>query len=343
LSDLNFSWAHNEYERIGVLQYKQTETKILSIHAHSKNLLGLSPLNYPRIFKAENILTGEYLQSIANITLSTNEITNFHGRNKINTPDLINLPVNPSELISEHGQHMISIINASKIMFVYTHLIPYFKSYILPWLTQEFILISHNSDDSVNLNHLDLLNNPLLRFWFAQNCEIDHVKLISLPIGIANSQWGANNRSILYRCSQDVMKRNKIYLNYNPTTHPSRLEIINKLSSLKEITIEANVEYSEYVRSLADHKFVICPRGNGIDTHRFWEAQYLGTIPIILKSDWTAAYSNLPVVTIESWESLCDLDLDLIYIQLTCSAISFERLLASYYFNSISKTSANTC
>jgi hypothetical protein len=29
------------------------------------------------------------------------------------------------------------------------------------------------------------------------------------------------------------------------------------------------------------YKYVICPRGNGIDTHRVWEALYLGVVPVV--------------------------------------------------------------
>ena len=39
--------------------------------------------------------------------------------------------------------------------------------------------------------------------------------------------------------------------------------------------------YSEYIESLKQHKFVLCPFGNGFDTFRTWEALYSGCIPII--------------------------------------------------------------
>jgi hypothetical protein len=49
---------------------------------------------------------------------------------------------------------------------------------------------------------------------------------------------------------------------------------------------------------------VICPRGNGIDTHRVWEALYLGVVPVVQRSSLDALYGPLPVLIIESFENL---------------------------------------
>jgi len=31
----------------------------------------------------------------------------------------------------------------------------------------------------------------------------------------------------------------------------------------------------------------LCARGNGLDTHRFWESLYLGVIPVIINNEYT--------------------------------------------------------
>jgi hypothetical protein len=45
--------------------------------------------------------------------------------------------------------------------------------------------------------------------------------------------------------------------------------------------------YIEYLRELAEHRFCLCIRGNGVDTHRFWESLYLGVIPVIINNNIT--------------------------------------------------------
>jgi hypothetical protein len=52
--------------------------------------------------------------------------------------------------------------------------------------------------------------------------------------------------------------------------------------------------------------FVICPEGNGIDTHRLWEALYLKTIPIIKKNKISPFLqkANLPILILNDWSDL---------------------------------------
>lgn len=91
---------------------------------------------------------------------------------------------------------------------------------------------------------------------------------------------------------------------------------------MRGATIEFEVNYETYLNNMAQHKFCLCPRGNGIDTHRFWEAQYLGCIPIIVRTEWTAAYADMPILILENWEELSQLDLEKTYI-----AISSKKYL----------------
>jgi hypothetical protein len=65
----------------------------------------------------------------------------------------------------------------------------------------------------------------------------------------------------------------------------------------------------EYRRALADSKFVLSPAGNGFDCHRTWEAMYLGAIPIVKKIHWPFNDKKLPVLIVNEWEDLLDMDL----------------------------------
>jgi len=49
---------------------------------------------------------------------------------------------------------------------------------------------------------------------------------------------------------------------------------------------------------------VACPAGTGVDTHRFWEALYLGSVPIVLRGQLSSMYQNLPVIQLNSWNGL---------------------------------------
>ena len=58
------------------------------------------------------------------------------------------------------------------------------------------------------------------------------------------------------------------------TNRDKRQEVFNIISS-KNIQNIPNMDYHNYLKILSSYKFAICPEGNGIDTHRFWECLYL--------------------------------------------------------------------
>jgi hypothetical protein len=59
-----------------------------------------------------------------------------------------------------------------------------------------------------------------------------------------------------------------------------------------------------FIIKVASHKFVVAPRGNGWDTHRLWEALYLGCVPIVESSVLDPLYKQLPVLIVNTWKGL---------------------------------------
>ena len=52
------------------------------------------------------------------------------------------------------------------------------------------------------------------------------------------------------------------------------------------------------------HRFVLCPPGNGIDTHRLWEALYSRTIPVALAHPAMDSFRDLPILFVEDFRQL---------------------------------------
>jgi hypothetical protein len=60
-----------------------------------------------------------------------------------------------------------------------------------------------------------------------------------------------------------------------------------------------------YLANLRRTNFVLCPEGNGMDTHRLWETLYMGGVPVVVKSRYLdPIYFQLPLVRLESWRDL---------------------------------------
>ena len=188
----------------------------------------------------------------------------------------------------------IEKIKNGDVIFVKTEFArKFFKSYLTK-LTKKIILITHNSDYSLSLNYKKYLNNENLIVWFAQNPSFLHPKLIPIPIGFENSCWRPQNLEFIRKLDLKSLKpwnerKILLYINFNYRTNSaSRKSLLSMFKNYKNVLIiTEKVNYSTYMKHLSDSKFVLCPKGNGIDTHRFYETILMGSIPIV---EHTALY-----------------------------------------------------
>jgi hypothetical protein len=82
-----------------------------------------------------------------------------------------------------------------------------------------------------------------------------------------------------------------------------------------------NLTYLEYLRKIKNHKFVLSPRGNGLDCHRTWEILMMKRVPVIKREgELRRLYNNIPVLFVDKWEDLNKLNLETLYTE-----FSFEN------------------
>ena len=176
------------------------------------------------------------------------------------------------------------LLRNKDVVYVHTHHVPLFETKVLPFLQKKIILITHNSDDA--FENLDVLNHPMIDHVFAQNLNVVHKKASLLPIGLANSRWPHGQLDIFYSVLESLpsKKTKEVYVNLNENTYPLRKTIIEQLGF---VNATVGLSFREYLTELSQHKFALCVRGNGIDTHRFWECQYLRVVPIIVNTPET--------------------------------------------------------
>ena len=173
------------------------------------------------------------------------------------------------------------------------------------------IWIFHNSDETFDLNTKKKLDYFHPKECFSQNLIIFKKNYHFLPIGLENGKLHNNgdiNDFVKLRKIQ-LTKKSRILFGFK-NTNPKRAMLKKKFKKL-EIADETNGWNSFfYRRILLKYMFVICPEGNGIDTHRFWEALYLRTMPIIKKNKISnfIRNANLPVLVLNKWSDLLKYD-----------------------------------
>lgn len=230
------------------------------------------------------------------------------------TPDkFISLAQN---CLSERRNSGIQLFQDRKIFFVKTDYIKQFYQQYLPHINYDFVLITHDADNPVTQEYLPILENRFLKKWFGMNCHFIHDKLQPIPIGIANECWPhGDKQAILDIANSSTTKTKLIYSNFDKNTNTIQREDVNKiLNKLNGLNIETKkLPYKDYLQTLASHKFVISPPGNSIDCHRIWESIYVGTIPVVLKSVPMIYFKDCPILFINQWEDLYNVDFENMY------------------------------
>jgi hypothetical protein len=227
--------------------------------------------------------------------------------------------------------------NNPSLIFCYSNSLQIFMNKI-KYLTNPFILVSHNEDTNITSDYKTILECPLLKYWYAQNLMIEHPKIELLPIGIANSMWPHGNISVLLNVynSDNRNKTNNFYFYFNIGTNSAARQICKNIIESKGIPFGYPMHHLNYLQALSTYKFAICPIGNGIDCHRTWECYYLGVIPILIENNFTLHLQKyLPCILLKSWH---DFNIQCIYQFEGLSAQlkrSQKYLNFSYYKNKI--------
>jgi hypothetical protein len=252
---------------------------------------------------SEEIVTGERLEGLAEIAIVPPEIRAFH----------VNVERYAREIVPVDGRLSaadLRRVSSKRSLFVYTHEMPEFIERVWPSLEEgPYVLITHNSDAEIDASYLPWINSTgdKLAAWFAQNATVGHPKLRQLPVVIANSMWPHGNLRVLKRAmARDRKPRELVYLEFNTATHPQRPDIretLRRAFPALSASPPGHMDYRSYLRAIAGHQFWVCPRGNGIDTHRFWECLYLEGIPIVERSAHTEYWrrTGLPLVLVDDW------------------------------------------
>jgi hypothetical protein len=189
-------------------------------------------------------------------------------------------------------------------------------------LPYDIILITANSDFPIDENIFKLKPKNVKK-WYAQNALVNDDILVPIPIGLENklesSRFGhgigyydrvTQKETLLFR---NIVKTpsKKYYSNFDISTNYSYR------SKIKEICVSSNhidwdepkLSLIEFFDKMLDYEAIVCPIGNGVDTHRLWEVLYSNRIPITVKIGdfkFYELYEKLPIILLGNENELLD-------------------------------------
>jgi hypothetical protein len=223
-------------------------------------------------------------------------------------------------------------------------------------LPQDFIVITHNGDNEVNdwgvgymdgkgnyinTDYFDIPDNVIR--WYATNVNTSHPKVESIPSGLENNRWRPEARKkerMLETLLTPRFIRNLAYVDFSTTWNiGERKRIYSLLEDKPWVTsFKDGTNFERFLDNVYAHKFVVCPRGNGIATHREWETLYMGSIPIQKKNLNNRFFTGFPICFINDWSEVTESFLELEYERIGKIEWNKEMLTFAYWKNKIYET-----
>jgi hypothetical protein len=228
------------------------------------------------------------------------------------------------------------VMRGGEIIFCKTDFISLLNQCINNFVPPEVKLhiVTHDSDFPLNYERMEpLVSRPIS--WWGMNCETD--KANPLPIGIANSYSSVNMREF----ESSTNPTRLLYINNRIQTYPPlRQWVYDYFSSKSWATLRVPYETSgvdpRYKSELIDHKFVLCPRGNGVDTHRIWEALYSGVIPVVVRHrTHEMLEGQLPILFVDDFSEVTEHMLDEVYDEFKKKSWNTNMLTCSWWIQKI--------
>lgn len=204
------------------------------------------------------------------------------------------------------------------------------------------VWVSGHSDFGITTDIYDRYKHNC-KIWFALNKEVDASNVFALPLGRTNYCndspihliFGDND--IMYKAAKEPKNIvNSVYMNFSINTYPvERQGVYTMFKDKPWVTVgETDMTYQgaeNYLRTLRNHTFALCPRGNGLDTHRLWESLYVGTIPIVRRHFGLKEFADLPICWVDTWDQVTPEFLESEYTRILATTWNLEKLKIGFW------------
>lgn len=255
-------------------------------------------------FKSEDFLSS--INFINNSDLVFSATLNSNDFNKFNFEDIF--------IISESND-LITFINLNieikenDIIYSQTDYVEILFKYLQNVSLSNVKLITHQSDVKIT-KKLFRIKPKCISQWYSVNVEFENKNLIPIPLGLAPYR---NSKSAIVqdfeKFDYNINKNKLIYSNFNiNTNYFHRKQAILAMNKLKLTKNQHPIKYDDYLIEISKSKFLLSPWGNGVDSHRFWEAIYLKTIPITKNHYLYRTFNDFPMLLVDSYKEIKNLD-----------------------------------
>jgi hypothetical protein len=215
------------------------------------------------------------------------------------------------------------------------------RGHLHPSFIDDFCVIGH-SDYPVT----SYISNKFNKV-FCINRNTNNSNTFGIPLGITNYSDESQlhkiygNKEVMIEVSnQEIVKDNLAYMNFNISNYPVERQLVFDKFKNEDCVLQGQIGTSldsriKFLQDIKSSKFVFCPRGNGVDTHRIWESLYMGSIPIVIYEETHHLFNDLPILFIKDWSEITEEFLNEKYDEYNKKSWNLEKLKIEYWTNFI--------
>jgi hypothetical protein len=204
-----------------------------------------------------------------------------------------------------------------------------------------FIIFTNLEDTPIDDYIFDCIPDNVLCIS-AVNAVSHGGKIIHAPYGIQRKMNPNDNRidflESYMKYSQPEKFQYILYVNHNEQSNPERKGIMDLFQNKSWTKVDnERVDYSSFLKSLYQSKFMICPKGNGIDCHRNWEVLYMRKVPVMKNHPYfKVLFVDYPVLFVNDYSEVTEqLLIDNEHLYQQAQEMDLMSLTLPYFYDKI--------
>lgn len=246
---------------------------------------------YTSFMKDANLINTEFASKVFDIKKERNYMTLFVDNIRLYKRDII-------EVKPEDKKYVFGLMETSDVLRL-CRCYPMMK----------FIIFTNLEDTPTDEDIFDAIPKNVLCVS-AVNAIEHGGKVIPAPYGVQRRMSLSDNRmnqlESAMKCNIDPSLFKLLYVNHNDSSHSDRVGLKDMFRDEEWANVdEQRVDYYNFLLNLANHKFILCPRGNAIDCHRNWEVLYMRRVPVMKRDPYLEELlKDYPVLFVDKYSDI---------------------------------------
>ena len=278
---------------------------------------------YTSFMKGANLLNTEFATKVFDLSKERDYMTLFIDNIRLYKRDII-------EVKPEDKDYVFGLMEESNLLKL-CGCYPMMK----------FIIFTNLEDTPIDEDIFDAIPDNVLCIS-AVNAIENGGKVIPAPYGVQRDMFPRDNRidqlENAMKANIDPSISKLLYVNHNDSSHVERVGLKGMFRDEQWSNVdEQRVNYYHFLLNLANHKFILCPRGNAIDCHRNWEVLYMRRVPVMKRYEYLEVlYKDYPVLFVDKYSDITkDLLLENEHLFQQAQEMDLTRLTLRGFFDNI--------